>query len=192
MKKIILASSSPQRKKLLKHLGIKFSICPSRVKEIQKIQTTCADLVMKNAFLKARDVASRKKEGIVIGADSLVYLEGKKVIGKPRDLKEAKKNLKMLFHRPSWVYTGVALIDARTQKKMIAYEKTKIYMSPLTDGEIDRYHSHVSPLDKAGGFDIEGKGSMFIRRIEGCYFNVIGLPLSKLCSMLKEFGVSVL
>ncbi len=192
MKKIILASASAQRKKLLKHLGIKFSVCPSRATEIQKIQTTCADLVMKNAFLKAQEVALRKKGGIVIGADSLVYLGQKKIVGKPRDLKEAKKNLKMLFHHPCWVYTGVALIDAQTQKKMIDYEKTKIYMSPLTDEEIDRYHAHVSPLDKAGGFDIEGRGSIFIRRIDGCYFNVIGLPLSKLCSLLKQFGVSVL
>ena len=192
MTKIILASASPQRKKLLKHLGLKFSICPSRVAEILEIQTTCADLVMKNALLKANDVASRKKEGIVIGADSLVYPGKKKIIGKPRDLREAKENLKMLFHRPCWVYTGVAIIDGQTKKEMIDYEKTKIYMSPLTDGEIDRYHSHVSPLDKAGGFDIEGRGSIFIRRIEGCYFNVIGLPLSKLCLMLKQFGVSVL
>ncbi len=192
MKKIILASSSPQRRKLLKHLGLKFSLCPSRVAEEKKIRTTKADLVMHNALLKAQDVSSRLKEGLVIGADTLVFTGNGKLIAKPRDLKEAKRHLKMLFSSPSWVYTGVALIDAQSQKRVVDYEKTKVFMRPLTDEEIDRYHAQVSPLDKAGGFDIEGRGSIFIRRIEGCYFNVIGLPLSKLCLMLKEFGVSIL
>lgn len=190
MKKIILASASPQRKKILQHIGLKFSVRPSRAAEEKEIRTTKADLVMRNALSKAQDVSARLKEGLVIGADTLVFTGQGQLIGKPRDLKQAKQHLKMLFHSPSWVYTGVAVIDSQSQKKLIDYEKTKVFMSPLSDKEIDRYHSHVPPLDKAGGFDIEGKGSVFIRRIEGCYFNVIGLPLAKLSSMLKRFGVS--
>ena len=192
MKKIILASASPQRKKLLKILGLRFSIRPSRVKEIKKISTTCADLVQQNALLKAEEVASRLKAGLVIGADTLVYGCRGQLIGKPRDLREAKRNLKILFQGPSWVYTGLALVDSGTKEKLVDYEKTRIFMNKLTDGEIDRYYAKVSAVDKAGGFDIEGKGGLFIRRIEGCYFNVIGLPLAKLCRLLKRFGVSVL
>jgi len=192
MKKIILASGSAQRKKLLKMLGMKFRVSLSHSPEIQKIKTTCSALVKENALVKARSVAAKEKQGIVIGADSVVYIGNKKIIGKPRNLKEAKHNLKILFSKPHWVYTGVAIIDVDNGKEVVDYEKTKIYMNSLSDSEIDRYHTKISPLDKAGGFDIEGWGSIFIRRIEGCYWNVIGLPIAKLVKMLKKVGVSVL
>jgi len=192
MPKIVLASNSAQRKKLLESAGIKFSIRPSKAKEINRIKTTCSSLVKQNAVKKAEDVAVSLKEGIVIGADSVVYLGGKKIIGKPRNFKEAKKNLKILFSQPHWVYTGVALIDAKTKQKIVDYEKTKIYMNRLSDKEIDRYHKKMYPLDKAGGFDIEGRGGLFIRRIEGCYSNVIGLPMPKLRVMIKRMGVSMI
>ncbi|MBU0467800.1 MAG: septum formation protein Maf [Candidatus Omnitrophica bacterium] len=192
MKKIILASGSAQRKKLLTMLGISFRVSLSHSPESQKIKTTCSVLVKENALVKARSVAAKEKHGIVIGADSVVYIGNKKIIGKPRNLKEAKNNLKTLFSKPHWVYTGVAVIDVDTGKEIVDYEKTKIYMNSLSDSEIDRYHVKVSPLDKAGGFDIEGWGSIFIRRIEGCYWNVIGLPIAKLAKMLKKVGVSIL
>lgn len=192
MKKLILASSSLQRKKLLKDLGVQFTVEPSRAKEVQKIQTTCSALVKHNALLKAQEVAGRLQKGVVVGADTLVYGGNKEIIGKPRDLKEAKKILHALFSKPHWVYTGVAVIDVETNRKIIDYEKTKVFMLHLTDEEIDRYHRKVSPLDKAGGFDIEGGGSVFIHRIEGCYSNVIGLPIAKLAGMLKKVGVSIL
>ena len=101
MKKIILASNSAQRKKLLKYFGFNFSIIPSHAEEIQKVKTTCARLVQDNALIKAEDVASKCKDGIIIGADSVVYLGNKKIICKPKDLKEAKKNLKILFFSAS-------------------------------------------------------------------------------------------
>ena len=192
MKKLILASGSLQRKKLLKDLGVQFAIQSSRVKEVQKIQTTCSALVKHNAVLKARDVAGRLKSGVVVGADTLVYGGNKQIIGKPRNLKEAKKILYALFSKPHWVYTGVAVIDIETGKQIVDYEKTKVFMLPLTEEEIDRYHAKVSPLDKAGGFDIEGGGSVFIHRIEGCYSNVIGLPIAKLATMLRKVGVFIL
>jgi septum formation protein len=192
MKKLILASGSPQRKKLLEDLGIRFTVRLSNVKEATAIQSTCAALVKHNAFLKAKDVAGRLKNGIVVGADTLVFSGNKDLIGKPRNLKEAKKILHVLFSKPHWVYTGVAIIDAATGKQAVDYEKTKVFMVPLTDEEIDRYHRKISPLDKAGGFDIEGGGSVFIHRIEGCYTNVIGLPIAKLAAMLRKFGISIL
>ena len=192
MTKLILASGSAQRKKLLKDLGVSFTVETSQAKELNKIKTTCAQLVQKNALLKARNVADRTKKGVVIGADTLVYSGNKKIIGKPRDLKDAKRILRALFSKPHWVYTGVAVIDSETGKTVVDYEKTKVFMIHLTDQEIDRYHRKVSPLDKSGGFDIEGSGSVFIHRIEGCYSNVIGLPIAKLAGMLKKVGVSIL
>jgi len=192
MKKIILASASPQRRKLMKILGLPFIVRPSRAKETSVITKDCAHLVKANALLKAKEVAERLGQGIVIGSDTVVYSSKGRLILKPRDLKEAKKNLKELMAKPHWVYSGVAVIDAETGRQEVDFEKTKVFMTKLNDQEIDRYHKLVSPLDKAGGFDIEGKGALFIPRIDGCYFNVVGLPLAKLASMLKKFGVYTL
>jgi septum formation protein len=175
----------------MKVFGLPFVVKPSRAEEIMAIKTNVADLVRENAFIKALDVAEGLKQGVVIGADTVVYARGNLVL-KPKDLSEARKKLKMLMSAPHWVYTGVALIDAATKTSLVDHEKTRVFMSPLSDSEIARYHREVSPLDKAGGFDIEGRGSLFIPRIEGCYFNVVGLPLAKLFQMLKTFGIHAL
>lgn len=192
MQKIILASASAQRRKLLEMAGVKFKVIPSRAEELHKITANCSGLVKHNAVLKAREVAGRLKSGIVIGADTLVYAGHRRVIGKPKDLAEAKRVIKLLCSGPHWVYTGVAIIDAATGRMLVDYEKSKLLMQKLSDDEIDRYHRHTNPLDKAGGFDIEGRGGLFIRRVEGCYSNVIGLPLPKLRVMLKTFGIKLI
>lgn len=192
MEKIILASGSIQRKKLLDRYQIPFKVIPSDIKEIKHIKTTCASLVKENSLLKAQDVAQNLNAGIVIGSDTVVYIGHKQIIGKPKSIKQARDILRTLFTRPQWVYTGVALINAKTGQRLVDYEKTKIYMNHLTEEEIDLYHKKVSPFDKAGGFDIEGWGGLFIHRIEGCYSNVIGLPMAKLFTMLKKMGVSLL
>ena len=192
MKKIILASASPQRRKLMKMLGLPFVVSPSRAKESTRITHGCAHLVQINALRKAQEVARSLCEGIVIGSDTVVLSSKRRIILKPRNIREAKKNLKELMARPHWVYSGVAIVDARSGRKELGWEKTKVFMTKISDQAIKRYHKFVSPLDKAGGFDIEGKGALFIPRIEGCYFNVVGLPLAKLVAMLKNFGVSVL
>lgn len=191
-KKIILASASPQRKSLMKHLKVPFSIKPSKAKEISCIKTTVEDLVLKNALIKATDVADQiKKEALVVGADTVVYAQGKLIL-KPKNLKQAKQHLKLLMARPHWVYTGIAVVDVLTGKIETAVEKTKVFMRQLSDDEIDRYHQEVPPMDKAGGFDIEGRGGLFIWRIEGCYFNVVGLPIAALTQLLKKHKVHVL
>ena len=188
--RIILASASPQRKALLKQAGITFTVRPSKAQEQKHLTSTCAALVKHNALIKAQEVASRTKDGIVIGADTLVYSAMSSVIGKPRNMKEAVDILKKLFSHPHWVYTGVALVDAKNGRMIVDYEKTKVHK--LSDEEIVAYHRKMYPLDKAGGFDIEGWGGLFIRRIEGCYTNVIGLPMAKLRLMLKDLGVHLL
>lgn len=188
----ILASRSPHRRKLLKQAGIPFRAFSSRAEESTDLSRGCAYLVKENALRKAQDVAQRLRKGIVVGADTLVYTADKKIIGKPRNLQEAKRNLKKISQRPQWLYSGIAIVDARTGKTFVDVEKTKIVMTPLSDAEIDRYYRLTKGEDKAGGFDIEGRGALFIKGIEGCYSNVVGLPLAKLRCMLKTFGVHLL
>ena len=189
MRKIYLASDSKARRKLLKILGLKFRVIPSRVRERKRARSlSYAKLVEKNALDKASEVAKRVKCGIIIGADTIVVQNGR-IFGKPKDLKDAKRMLKKLTRKPQWLYTGIAIIDKDKGEVLLDYEKTKIFMDRLTDREIDNYFAQVSPLDKAGSFDIQGRGAFFIRRIEGCFYNVVGLPLRKLYLMLKELKV---
>lgn len=188
---IILASKSKARAKILNNLGIKFKVLPSGVKEHKELKNSPRTTVKANALLKAREVAGRLKDGIVIGCDTLVWQNGK-VFGKPANLKKARQMLKKLSSKPHHLYTGIAIIDIKHKKEVVDVEETKITMEPLSDKEINGYFKKVSPLDKAGGFDIQGLGGLFIKRIEGCYFNVVGLPISKLYCLLKKIGVSLL
>lgn len=190
MRKIILASQSKQRQRLLKQIGLRFVTAKSATREDKRLKGSCAGLVIGNALRKARDVASRFDSGVVIAADTVV-LVGRKIIGKPRDIEDAFRTLKLISQKPQWVYTGLAVIDIDNKKTLTDHEKTKIYMYRLTDRQIRKYFKRVSPLDKAGSFDIQGLGSIFINRIEGCFNNVIGLPLAKLAKMLKRLDIDV-
>lgn len=191
MRTIYLASRSKARKKLFELFGLKFKVKPSRIKEDRTAgRISYPALVKQNALAKAKDVASRVKKGIVIGADTLV-VDGKKMFGKPKDLNDARLMLKRLSQRAQWLYTGIAVIDKDKRKIKLASEKTRVYMDKLTDREIKNYFAYISPLDKAGSFDIQGRGAFFIRRIEGCFYNVVGLPLRKLYRMLKDIGVNL-
>lgn len=192
MRNIYLASDSKARKKLLDIFGLRFKVISSRIKEERKAgNLSYAALVKRNALLKAKDVAMRVKNGIIIGADTIV-VQDKKIFGKPKNLKEAQRMLKRLSLETSVVYTGLAIIDKDRHKTRLGCEKTKVYMDKLTDKEIKNYFVCVSPLDKAGSFDIQGRGAFFIRRIEGCFYNVVGLPLRKLYRMFKEIGMVIL
>ncbi|MFA5304877.1 MAG: Maf family protein [Candidatus Omnitrophota bacterium] len=190
MRKIILASKSKARKDLLKGIGLKFSVYVSGAKETHSLSKGCHHLVVKNALIKARDAAKRFNAGVVIAADTVV-LANNKIIGKPKNLNEAFKTLKTISKKPQWVYTGLAVIDIDKNKIFTDYEKTKIYMLALSDRQIRNYFKKVSPLDKAGSFDIQGLGGIFIDRIEGCFYNVVGLPLAKLAKLLKKAGIEI-
>ena len=190
MRNIILASRSKARRKLLNDVGLKFTVRASKVREKRLIKTNCGDLVTENALLKALDVAGRTKTGIVIAADTVV-LVGKRIIGKPKSIKEALRTLKLLSRKPQWVYTGIAVIDIDKNKRYTSFDRTKVYMYRLTEKEIKNYFRRVSPLSLAGSFDIQGFGSVFIDRIEGCFYNVVGLPMAKLAKILKKSGVYV-
>lgn len=190
MPEIILASRSPARKKLLRQIGLTFTCAASHAAESRIITTTCAKLVVGNALAKARDIAARRRSGIVIAADTVVRV-GNRIIGKPRDLDDAFATLKLLSRKPQWVYTGIAVIDCRTGRTFTDHEKTKVYLRRLSDKQIRAYFTRVSPLDKAGSFDIQGWGSIFIDRIEGCFYNVVGLPLARLARLLSKFGIDI-
>ncbi len=186
-----MASGSKARKEILNILGLKFKVFPSTVKEVIRTgRLSYAALVKKNALAKAVDVAKRVKGGVIIGADTIV-VQGRKIFGKPRDLKDAHKMLKKLSEKPQWIYTGIAIIHKDKGRAIIDFEKTKVIMDKLSEREIGAYFRQVSPLDKAGSFDIQGKGAFFIRRIEGCFYNVVGLPLRKLYQMLKRLDIRI-
>ena len=185
MREIYLASNSKARKKILKDFGLKFKVLPSRVKETSsKGKLSYIGLVKKNALEKAQSVARRINHGLVIAADTIV-VQDKKIFGKPKNMRDARSMLKKLSRGPQWLYTGVVVIDKDKNKIIFDHEKTRIYMDKLNDHEISQYFKKISPLDKAGSFDIQGRGALFIRRIEGCYYNVVGLPVRKLYRMLK-------
>ncbi len=187
---IILASASKARQRLLREIGLKFRVETARVREMRTARGSTGELVRGNALRKARAVAARHRSGIVIAADTVVRV-GKRVVGKPRTRREAVKTLRVLSRRPQWVYTGVAVVDIGRGKTLTGYERTKVFMRPLTEAQARSYLRRVSPLDKAGSFDIQGLGSVFIERVEGCFYNVVGLPLSKLARLLQALGIDL-
>jgi len=196
MKKIYLASGSKARIKLLKDLGFKFSVIRTDILERRSARgTTFSGLAERNALDKAKAAANRVKSGLIIAADTIVVQRGR-IFGKPRNLVDARKMLKQLSSKPHTLCTGLCVIDKGKGRGkgrvLIDHEKTKIYMDKLSDEEISNYFRQVSTLDKAGSFDIQGKGAFFIRRIEGCFYNVVGLPVSKLYRMLKKLNISLL
>jgi len=192
-KRIILASSSPRRKMLLEQIGLRFETIPSEINEMKK-RTLCEDpirLVEKLALEKAKDVSARVKNGIVIAADTVVILNGE-VIGKPKDEEEAISILKRLSGKTHEVATCVVVMDAGNGRTLTEVVRSKVKFRDLSDEEILGYVKTGEPLDKAGGYGIQGIGSILVERLDGCFYNVVGLPLSKLAEMLKAFGINVL
>jgi septum formation protein len=185
MKKLILASASPRRKELLKALGLKFRVLPSHIPEDTQ-HTKPRNIVMELALKKAEATARKLRDGVVIGADTIVVLNGD-IIGKPKDKKDARRILKLLsgsYHR---VYSGIAVIDAWSGAAEIAFEISKVKMRKINGRELERLSG--KHLDKAGAYAVQEKDDAFVERIEGDYFNVVGLPVKLLCGVLKKFGV---
>lgn len=190
MRRIILASRSKARRKLLEQIGLRFRVAESNAPEDHALKGSCSGLVINNALKKAEDVRRRFGSGVIIAADTVV-LVGKRIIGKPKNMKDAMRTLKTLSRSPQWVYTGLAVIDIDRHKTYTAYEKTRVYIYRLNDRQIRSYFRKISPFEKAGSFDVQGPGSIFIDRIEGCFYNVVGLPLAKLARILKKTGVEI-
>lgn len=191
MKKIILASASPRRKALLEQLGLDFEVIPSDCEEEINSGLDPHDLAKKLSSEKAKSVADKNKNTLVIGADTFIAYKGK-IIGKPRDGEEAMKILKLLQGNTHSVITGLTVIDSDTGKTVSDSIETKVHFKKLADDEIEGYILTNEPLDKAGAYGIQALGAAVVDKIDGDYFNVVGLPLSLLHDVLKKFGVNLL
>ncbi len=191
MRRIVLASASPRRKELLELIGLRFEVEPSNYDEETVSGSEPHEMVRELSLGKARAAAAKHGNAIIIGADTIVVL-GDKVMGKPHMAPEAREMLRTLGGKVHSVITGFAILDAETGKVLSRSVETKVHMRKLTPEEIDSYVRSKEPLDKAGGYAIQGLGAVLVERIEGDYFNVVGLPLSALAESLKEFGVRVL
>lgn len=176
----VLASKSARRVELLNQLGLNFISIDSNVDEKDGKNEKPLDVIKYNALNKSRKVAFEFENRIVIGADTIVVVD-KEIIGKPRDHKQAVKFLKKLSGKKHFVYTGFNIIDAKTGKEVFDYEKTAVHFRKLNNEEIEYYVKHYKPLDKAGAYGIQDEfGYLFIDKINGDYYNVVGLPLQKL------------
>lgn len=186
--KIILASSSPRRRELLAQTGLDFLVIPSSCPEEADWTRTPQEVAMQLAKQKADDVAAKIREkAIVIGADTIVVKDG--ILGKPKDENEARQMLQKLQGETHEVITGLCLVEALEGKSVSTFERTLVRMAPLSQEEIDSYVETKEPMDKAGGYGIQGKAALFIQEIQGCYFNVVGLPLHRLWKLLKKLGI---
>lgn len=189
---LVLASTSPRRKELIQLLGLQVEVVSSSADETVETEWTPAETVELLALRKATEVAGTRKrksaQEIVIGADTIVVCD-QQILGKPQDQDDAYHMLSMLQGRAHDVYTGVACIDMVTGQKVVRHRKTQVWMRPLSDDQIMRYIASGEPADKAGAYGIQGRGAAIVDRIDGCYFTVVGLPISLLSEMLSVYGV---
>lgn len=185
-KRYILASASPRRAGLLRQLGFKFVSIESKAVEMEIPDNDPVHSVKHNSVIKSRTVAALFKKEIVIGADTVV-VHGNKIINKPKNLKDAENILERLSGKVHSVYTGVNVINTSNGKEIFSYEKTSVYFRKLDRDEISYYVKKHRPLDKAGAYGIQDDfGCLFIKKIEGDYYNIVGLPLVKLYECIKK------
>lgn len=186
MAEIILASASPRRKELLETAGLSFTVKVADVEEIIEENMSADEVVRSLALQKAKAVAKDNADAVVIGADTVVVLDGE-ILGKPKSKENAVELLMMLSGRSHTVYTGVAMIQGGKIKNFS--EATEVEFYPLTKEEIEAYVATEEPMDKAGAYGIQGRGCVLIRKINGDYFNVVGLPVSAVYRELRDFDV---
>jgi septum formation protein len=185
--RLILASSSPRRQALLSELGVRFEVFPSDLPELWP-EGPPDRAVESLALKKARAIASRLPAGIVLGADTVVVL-GEEVFGKPRDAGDARRMLLRLRAKTHRVITGLALVEAGGRRETVASVSTDVTMRRYDDTEIERYIRSGEPFDKAGAYAIQGEGGALVERVDGCYTNVVGLPLTTTRRLLESWGV---
>ncbi|HMJ90681.1 MAG TPA: Maf family protein, partial [Candidatus Acidoferrum sp.] len=185
---VILASASPRRAQLLHDFGIEFEVLPARTEESQPEHFTPTEACLLNAYHKARAVAKKFPDAIVIGADTEVVL-GQRVFGKPRDRKAAARMLAELEEKSHQVITGVCVLHLRSHRQKLFTEQTIVTFRSLGGDEIDDYLDKINPLDKAGAYAIQEHGDMIVDHVEGSYSNVVGLPMERLREELREFDV---
>jgi len=190
--KLILASASPRRAEILRNAGIRFEICSTDVDESRLDNESPSDYVRRLALAKAVSAADKNPnlgaDVLIIGADTVVVVD-EAILGKPESSDDAKRMLRSISGRVHEVHTGLALLQNSGMQQRVVEEITRVHFAYLTDQEIADYLATGEPFDKAGAYAIQGLGGRYISRIEGCYFNVMGLPLARLWTLLREFGL---
>ena len=190
MRKIILASTSPRRKELLAKTGLKFLVVSSDYEEDMTLKLPPKELAKVLSMGKAAAVAKKYEDAIVIGADTFVAYKNK-LLGKPHTAERARKMLKQLNGGMNSVITGFSIIDTKTGKHVSRAIECKVYLRKMTNREIDAYVKTGEPLDMAGAYAVQERGSVFVRKTEGNFFTIMGLPIYELMQELKKFGVEV-
>jgi len=200
MNKIILASQSPRRKEILEQIGIEFECFPSDVEEKTNADNP-SDAAKCLAIIKARDIAEKRSEEIILAADTIVEYNNI-ILGKPKDKHDAANMLNLLSGNKHTVHTGVCIIVPRKYRDKAAINgitseisfvcHTDVYMNDITKEEIAAYIDSGEPMDKAGSYGIQGKAAAFIQKIDGDYFNVVGLPVSEVYKVLKKINETLL
>lgn len=186
-KRIILASRSPRRHHLFHQIGLTFDVMESTIEEKFDFSKSPIENALDLSFQKAKEVASRTSDAIVVGADTIVVIDSK-ILGKPENEFEAKAMLQLLSGKTHTVVTGFTLLDKPSNKTMSNYEVTEVTFRKLSDEEIEEYVRSGAPMDKAGAYGIQDDyGAVFVERIAGCFYNVVGFPLTKFYISLKEF-----
>lgn len=183
---LILASSSPRRAELLGYLGVEFAVIPSDAEETADAHLTPEETCLLNAYRKARAVAKKHPDRIVLGADTIVCL-GTTVYGKPADLADAHRTLNELQGMAHSVITGMCLIQLCAHRERVFSESTRVSFRELSARQIDRYLASIDPMDKAGAYAIQDHGEMIVDRVNGSFTNVIGLPLGRLRAELERW-----
>ena len=181
---IILASGSPRRKEILENTNLKFSVITSDIDERIFENEEPIQLVLRLAFEKCMSVAQNNPSDLVIGADTIVVLDNE-ILGKPKDEEEAFNMLSKLSNREHQVITGMSIVNLENEKKIVDYAISNVKFKKLTDQDIKDYISTKECLDKAGSYGIQGYGALLVEEIKGDYFNIVGLPISKLSDILK-------
>jgi septum formation protein len=190
MAPLILASESPRRAELLRQLGYEFKVVPSGTAEIHHEELTAQEIAQINAYRKARTVAKKYPDALVIGADTLVSLENA-LFAKPPTLEAAYEMLQQLQGKSHLVVTAICLLHLRSHRQRIFAENTTVIFKPLDAVKIRRYLTKVNPLDKAGAYAIQEEGDLIIEKVVGSYTNVVGLPMERLRTELNAWGLPV-
>ncbi|RPI33241.1 MAG: septum formation inhibitor Maf [Nitrospiraceae bacterium] len=190
-RKIILASASPRRREILGITGLKFSVDASEYEEDMELGLKPHQLARFLSAEKAKAIASKYPNALLIAADTFIVFKDK-LLGKPHTDEEARRMLVLLNGRSHSVITGFTILDTKTKKKLSRSVETKVYFRKMTEQEIESYVRTGEPLDKAGAYAIQGIGAVIVKKIEGDYLNVVGLPLNSLIEALRKFGVAVL
>jgi septum formation protein len=189
--RLILSSASPRRAEILRGAEIPFEICPAAVDESLLPAESPSDYVRRLALAKAKTAAqagcARDSDVVFLGADTVV-LSGGEIFGKPTSSADARRMLQRLSGTVHTVHTGIALYRPVGHVERVAEEITRVTFAPMTAAEIDAYVATQEPMDKAGAYAIQGAAGRYITKIEGCYFNVVGLPLARLWALLRDLA----